>query len=1745
MSLVGGRNQEVPIKLVARDENGNLAYIALIEENGTVLAQESCVPDMTAECTLVLTMTSPEGYGQRLRFSAVAVDQDGLRSETISFIVATNLPAVGGASESEPSPTPEASPTPESRTTTSSRTSVTLRVAPPRDFEPFIANITTTFQPRITYNGSRRLSYVLIDGPEGMEIDFRYGTVTWTPEEAHEGQTFDVTVLVSDGNKSTEASFQVTVVDPEELETEISVETLTVTDSDTTLQGLEITSAPDETPLTRQDLEELQELLQKVPPESVPAIPSWIMPISDVFVVKGIFGNPVVIRYPLSDFLKSLPHGFKSIEVNVYAFTGELHDAERYWSPVAMEYSLEGSTVEDLTLAVTLGGLQELAFVGYNLPDPPRPFEAVPVNTGFQLPQPDPHAHSNLGLRQTAELAEYKPSSVSPASALVPVSWVTPVDYEPSNRGNSRNRQQTDDCDVVETASLCVTPPDITKIDCSDIPYLELELSGIGGVAIGIPRHYCTYRENPDSDEPDSEITIWGFGRGCRWRITKGAPVIEHTDCPEGAAVHDLAAWAIMAQSGLEVLGMAHSKNIVIKIESMDPGKSGFVRPRLWEEFRFIHLSSGNFSPVSKRGTILHEYFHLSQVKECNENRTLCYVPLTGEVENGLWLIEGTAEWFEDAVDDGLNTYSTYGMPKIMEEGVNSKVDQNREGTNPYLRASFFKLLDRSCPLFDQELKKAFIYDPKIDRTGLDGLVGLFGNASCDFGDHLGEDRKSSLEAAISFYNFATLWKKDLLLLDSNEPQYSLASTPPRYSLAGAWNIPPAGAYSFVLNPQLDQFTPGEISEFVINTDREVIVSMATDWEGFIGTNVIGPTEDPEPHAWFVAPAESSYIYSMTEPPEVFLTIVNPSLISSANVQLEYGSRDETAEPLTTPVPETSEGIEADRAALVALYNATGGPNWTNSDGWLSDGPIGTWYGVVTDLSGRVAVLSLSKNELDGEIPADLGNLTNLNYLNLSFNQLDGEIPADLGNLTNLTRLTLAVNQLDGEMPADLGNLTNLTRLNLSFNQLDGEIPADLGSLTNLNYLYLFDNRLAGVSADSGNLANLASLRELDLSNNQLAEVPAELGSLRSLENLDLSDNLLAAVPVELGSLRSLDSLDLSNNRLAAVPVELGSLRSLDSLDLSNNRLAAVPVELGGLNSLDSLDLSNNQLTEVPVELGSLRSLDSLDLSNNQLTEVPVELGSLRSLDSLDLSNNRLTEVPVELENLRSLDDLDLSHNDLDGEIPSLLEKLIHLLNLDLSHNDLGGEIPIFLEKLENLVKLDLSDNGLDGAIPPELGKLTSLTELDLSDNYLDGEIPADLGALLSLDKLDLSHNQLDALPAELGNLTGLNYLHLGDNDLAEVPAELGNLFYLYELDLSDNDLDGEIPTSLEKLKNMTNLDLSDNDLDGAIPMFLGGLDYLKELDLSDNDLDGDIPTVLGDLDYLTILDLSDNALGGAIPQELGKLSNLRELDLSDNALDGEIPVELVKLRNLEKLFLSGNDDLDGCIPAALLEVDDNDLDELGLDYCADRDALVALYNATGGENWTDSTNWLTEQSIDMWHGVDAPGGRVTILNLSNNNLEGEIPEKLENLSNLTTLLLPFNNLEGEIPEKLGNLTNLVLLQLNDTKNDDNDGLTGTIPAELGDLESLKQLLLNNNGLTGTIPAELGNLVNLEQLFLNDNELSGTIPAELENLANLDALYLGNTDENNNENNDFTGCIPSGLLNIRLSDVSSLGLQPC
>ena len=109
--------------------------------------------------------------------------------------------------------------------------------------------------------------------------------------------------------------------------------------------------------------------------------------------------------------------------------------------------------------------------------------------------------------------------------------------------------------------------------------------------------------------------------------------------------------------------------------------------------------------------------------------------------------------------------------------------------------------------------------------------------------------------------------------------------------------------------------------------------------------------------------------------------------------------------------PSASSGrtsAETDREALIALYNATDGPNWTYDENWLTDAPLGEWYGVETD-NGRVTRLDLNSgsNWMSGEIPPELGRLANLEWLALFANQLSGEIPARLGGLANLEWLAL------------------------------------------------------------------------------------------------------------------------------------------------------------------------------------------------------------------------------------------------------------------------------------------------------------------------------------------------------------------------------------------------------------------------------------------------------------------------------------------------------------------------------------------------------------------------------------------------------------------------------------------------------------------------------------------------------------------------------------------------------------------
>ena len=250
-----------------------------------------------------------------------------------------------------------------------------------------------------------------------------------------------------------------------------------------------------------------------------------------------------------------------------------------------------------------------------------------------------------------------------------------------------------------------------------------------------------------------------------------------------------------------------------------------------------------------------------------------------------------------------------------------------------------------------------------------------------------------------------------------------------------------------------------------------------------------------------------------------------------------------------------------DREVLAMLYDATNGPDWTVDTNWLTDAPLSEWHGVTTNSSERVVILNLWTNNLSGEIPAEVGQLTYIEELNLGSNEISGEIPASIGQLANLGRLNLSNNNLSGGIPASMGQLSNLTELKITWNELTGSLPAELGQLIHLDWLAFHNNRLSG-------------------------ELPAELGQLSNLTRLDIGDNQFSGeIPATFGQMANLLVLGLENNNLSGeIPAELGRLARLEILALPDNQLTGVPPsELGNLSNLRSLLLENNSSMSGPL----------------------------------------------------------------------------------------------------------------------------------------------------------------------------------------------------------------------------------------------------------------------------------------------------------------------------------------------------------------------------------------------------------------------------------------------------------------------------------------------------------------------------------------------------------------------------------
>lgn len=197
---------------------------------------------------------------------------------------------------------------------------------------------------------------------------------------------------------------------------------------------------------------------------------------------------------------------------------------------------------------------------------------------------------------------------------------------------------------------------------------------------------------------------------------------------------------------------------------------------------------------------------------------------------------------------------------------------------------------------------------------------------------------------------------------------------------------------------------------------------------------------------------------------------------------------------LCTSAASTAAPDATQTAALTALYNATKGRDWTNQDNWNS-GDACTWSGVVCDAAGtNVVKLELNNNNLQGSLPAAIGDFPALRELLISDNSISGSIPAEIGNLTNMTRLIMDDNMFSGQIPAEIGNIRFLNTLRLGGNELSGAIPAELANLTDMLQLTLHRNAFVG-ELPAG-MINMSKLVEISLDWNAVHTADSSLQSM-------------------------------------------------------------------------------------------------------------------------------------------------------------------------------------------------------------------------------------------------------------------------------------------------------------------------------------------------------------------------------------------------------------------------------------------------------------------------------------------------------------------------------------------------------------------------------------------------------------------------------------------------------------------------
>ena len=655
---------------------------------------------------------------------------------------------------------------------------------------------------------------------------------------------------------------------------------------------------------------------------------------------------------------------------------------------------------------------------------------------------------------------------------------------------------------------------------------------------------------------------------------------------------------------------------------------------------------------------------------------------------------------------------------------------------------------------------------------------------------------------------------------------------------------------------------------------------------------------------------------------------------------------------------------------------------------------------------------------------------------------------------------------------------------------------------------------------------------ELSLQENGLrGELPPELGDLSALVNLRLwSNELTGEIPPELARLTQLEQFAVGGNRLrGTIPEWFADFHNLRELHLPTNRFTGpLPRWLGDL-PLRRLILGNNRFDgDIPEEFGNLRNLRALWLGGNDLTGcIPDVLREVRDNDfaasglpvcsaiaqavtpmPTKTPTNTPTPLPTtaptqqpRVEGVKYIDDPEVPYLkwEIGPEVPEDYER------------DLQEGVHLIVRYLESLGARELTRDVTyylfqePSAAYAGFARLKGMSVKQAQRHMDDRKVFGEAGdgfVYLNLDRLPIyfrpyarriefsAHEMAHVYQWGLGNLGAVDLDHskvrangpawLVEGEATFVAARMMNwagiVSYREERRRFENRALARTE-DLEEFETYTKLRFTPGTYElGALAVEL-------------------LASLVGE----EALVVYWTALGPGIPwQEAFETTFGMTID------------EFYPLFEEHRADGFPNLDLPDIAPRIPLAA-------------ADRKALTALYDSAGGVYWANNGNWLSDEPGNQWHGMTTDrDGYVTVLDLSENRLSGELPAELGNLSRLRELILDNNQLTGGIPPELGNLANLEGLHLVRNR------LSGPIPPELGSLTSLKELRIWGNELKGEIPSTLADLSELTHFSAGGNELTGEIPSWLGDLPHLRSLHLSE--------NQLTGPIPDNLA--KLTNVS-------